>query len=416
MIKSFYSFLFYGFCIALLLLTSCQAKPTGCPVIDLDNPSGSIDLKVSELLDNIALVPLETRDNLVLSTAGTSFIVSNHYILANTGEKLLQFDRNGIFIRTLATKGSGPNEFVYINSMLIDEESQMFYYTGMGNYKSISCINLKTGEFPQTLYPDLSSFSIQAVDTQGNIYGFPLTTAIRIGGPAQKMDDSLFLAYRYDPSHKSLTKYTGSHPFVSENRGQVMFQRGDHIFFLSFPYADTLFKVEGNVLVPEYTVKLKNLMTDDFEKGGTSLRILLANSKGTLIDKKMSQLLITREGGEISSITVTNYSLDYLFLSKNLELRTIQTITIDPLAHTIDVNAYLKQMEERRGDEIKIAPAPSVSGLWGYYAVEAYNMIDLIDRALKGNQLSTSSRKALEELSAKIDEESNPVLIIGKIN
>ena len=380
-------------------------------MIDIDNPLGSVDLKISDLLDDITFVPLETRDNLVLSTAGTPFAITHNYILASTPEKLLQFDRQGNYIRTLANKGNGPNEFNSVMHLLVDEHRELIYYSQFSSKVSLTSIDLKTGLFPPFLKPDFPTFSIEEIDSDGSLYGFPSPTAINIEEPAKKMEDSVLLAFKYNPHHESVaTTYKSSHQFITNQLFRTLFRQGDHFFFYFPSYADTLYQLHQDQLIPQYRITLKNQLTDFF-KGGWFIRFLFSTSEGTVVVKRETQMLV----GD-NSINVINRPLDYLFINKKTDLQRIKSVVIDPIAFTVNMDNYMLLLSEHRDDEVMIDPIPLTSGVWGYYAVEAYNMIDLINGALNSNQLSASSRKALEELSAKIDEESNPVLIIGKIN
>ncbi|MCL2738382.1 MAG: 6-bladed beta-propeller [Bacteroidales bacterium] len=387
----------------LCLATSCTNTSGDIPVIDLDNPIGYIDLKLSDLLDDITIVPLETRDDLLLSTRA-SFTVSSRYILADVQDKLLQFDRQGKFIRTLATQGNGPNEFEVIVNPLIDEDQEIFYYSSYGRNRSISRISMKTATFPEPLYLDMPPFSIKEIDNKGNIYGFPAVV------------DSVLLAYRYSPADKSVTIYQRHHPFVAGGIDQEMYRQGDHIFFFSFPYSDTLFKIDGSKTIPQYIIKANNLRTRDLAKGDVGLKIRYSGAKGTIIEKWRQQVL-TNEYGR----TFGSYAIAYLFLNERQESQSIRSITIDPLALTIyelitikDADDYIKSLSEMQRRTL-IRPFPAISGLWGHIAVESADMIERIEQALKSSQLSTLQRKRLEEVSTKIDEDSNPVLIIGKV-
>ncbi|MDE5612675.1 MAG: 6-bladed beta-propeller, partial [Odoribacter sp.] len=50
------------------LLCSCgkQMKNEGIPVVELRKAVGKIDLKLSDLLENIRVIPLETRPDILL--------------------------------------------------------------------------------------------------------------------------------------------------------------------------------------------------------------------------------------------------------------------------------------------------------------------------------------------------------------
>ena len=379
---------------------SCQPLQTTCPIIDMDNPSGTIEMKISDLLDDIAIIPLETRDDLLLS-AGMSFIVTNNYILVTTRTALLQFDRNGKFIKVLANQGNGPNEYKNLFSSLIDEEREILYYRDYGDDK-ISRVNLKTGLFLEPLYPNVPRFYINAIDDEGNIYGFP------------GVSDSLLMAFKYSPDNKSTTYFKGIHPSFTGDAGQIMFKVNEQIFFLFFPHSDTLYRVEGDQMIPKYAIKMRDLVKANAYQGGMFLETTLSTTQGIVFQKGESQI-----HQDEYSISIFKYVRAYLFLDKNGALKSIRSITIDPIALTIDMENYIKIFNENPGNReaFKISPMPTVSGsgLWGHFAVEAYNMISLIHQAFEGNRLSSDQRKILEDIVNKIDEESNPILIIGKV-
>ena len=402
------SFRFAGLYL-LLLITSCQTKQKDILVIDMDNPKGSIDISISDLLDDITIVPLETRDDLLLSTEGMYFTVSDHYILVQTRDKLLQYDRQGNYIRTLAVKGNGPDEFNVIMDLQVSEKQDFIYYTSSMFPNSFTGINLTTGTFQTFPKPDLQSFSMRQTDAQGNIYGFPSTAIRRIEGSTAG-SDSLLLAYRYNPIEQTTTVFEGHHGFPSESAQiEMMFKQGDQIFFCVPAYSDTLFKIEGDKISPQYVMTVKNPLIDRIE-GGISIHPLISTTRATLFQKWYRQVSI----GE-RSVNVRNDLLAYLFLNETYELHWLKSVIIEPLALTIDLVDYITRTNEKSGVEVPIYPLPSVSGAWGYFAVEAYNMLELIDVALKGNHLSAVQCKTLENIASRIDKESNPVLIIGKI-
>jgi len=381
----------------VLSFFSCMNQQTTYPTIEIDSPTGTIEIKISDLLSDITIVPLETRDELLFS-AGMSFIVTNNYVLVITDKALIQFNRQGKFIRTLATKGNGPNEYNTLTFPLIDEEREILYYTQYED-NIINCINLRNGEFKEPLYLNVSCFSINSIDSEGNIYGFP------------KEKNSHLLAFKYNPANKNIIYYKGFHSSVSENTHKVMFKEDNQIHFLSFSYSDTLFKVEGKKIIPKYIVKMHNL--EKGYKGGVNLWITIPSTQGTIFHKMETQ--VQRDE---NSMYISSFDRGYLFLDKSGALKSIRSITIDPLALIIDIDNYIKKINNRPlSEEIKINPIPIIlgSGLWGYYAIEGCHMMSLIEQALDNKLLSSDQRIVLEGITGKIKEDSNPVLIIGKV-
>ena len=397
----------------LFLLSSCSATPAECPVVDLDNPSGFVDIRISDMLDNITLVPLETSDDMLLSTNGMIYTVTNNYIIVRTNEKLLQLDRQGKYLRTLAYRGNGPNEFNMIVGTYIDEKRELLYYRDSRSAESYPCINLKTGAFVEFSKPEVSPFNLTLMDTEGNMYGFLGRNTLRMmDNEEPKASDTLL--FRYNPVEKRIDFFTGHHRFVHNNSSRIITMQGGEIFFLCTPYSDTLFKIDGTKIIPRFVFKLKDQVTD-IQQGGMLTSIPFSCTLGMVVRNSRSNLTVSQSGGTINSITVANQSQTYLLLNRKGALQTIRSITVDPIAVTIDVDEYLKLSNEQRREKFKIGFLPTVSGVWGHYAVEAIDMVDMIEQALKGDQITPVQRKALEEVAKKIDYDSNPVLMIGKI-
>jgi len=410
------------FVISALWLIACQSRQTGIPVVDIDNPAGSVDLKISDLLDNITIVPLETNDELLLSTeGGTSFEVTNRYILVRTREKLLQFDRQGNYMRTLAYRGNGPNEFNMIMTTLIDEKRELLYYNDSrmsASDASVACIDLNNGRFLEFHNPGLSPTSIREIDAEGNIYGRntpPTRVEVSASGslslisPTEKVPDTLVLAYKYNRTDNSFTHFVSNRSFVADQRSTQLFRQGDHVSFLQLSYSDTLYRLEGSNMIPQYVIQLRNQMTD-MQKGGVTASFRASGRGSFIITKSEAKMTLSAD-----RITVNSNTLAYLFLDRAGVIKSIKSFTIDPVALTVDMNDFLKPRDQRSTVIPISSPLPRVSGSWGFYAIEALDMVELIDNALKGNSLSTNQRKALEEVAAKINDDSNPVLIIGKI-
>ena len=96
----------------LVLITSCTGGNRQKPVtvLDLQNPGQAMDIILSELIDDIRLVKIETKDEILLGQY-TNYLVGKEQIITIDSDKILQFSNNGEFVRTLAKAGNGPDEF-----------------------------------------------------------------------------------------------------------------------------------------------------------------------------------------------------------------------------------------------------------------------------------------------------------------
>ena len=85
------------------MLIGCKSTSSDLPEIILPLNAPEIQVKVSDLADNVRLVPLETNDSSLLP-GGFNILISKDYILALSQDEIQQFDRQGKHIRRLATK------------------------------------------------------------------------------------------------------------------------------------------------------------------------------------------------------------------------------------------------------------------------------------------------------------------------
>lgn len=126
------------------MLIGCKSTSSDLPEIILPLNAPEIQVKVSDLADNVRLVPLETNDSSLLP-GGFNILISKDYILALSQDEIQQFDRQGKHIRRLATKGRGPEEYQTYYSAFIDEPNGLLYLSEWDS--NLSSYNLHNGAF-----------------------------------------------------------------------------------------------------------------------------------------------------------------------------------------------------------------------------------------------------------------------------
>ena len=419
--------------ICLISTLSCSSGNREFMVIDVDAPTGTVDLKLSDLLSDIKIVPLETRESSQLISGGEGiplisgggFIrVSGKYIVHYNMSVMYLFDSNGKYLKLLAVAGGGPNEFRTISGLLIDDNRDIIYYSDIKNNAMIYRIDLLTGKHlePLEVILEKKNFSFAGMDNSGNIYGFFAGrggNVIRIGSStdSENSEDngSYSIAHRYNVENNTIEGIEGIVTFSSTGMNRSIAKYGENIWIYDSSYADTLFSYTKGELWPVMEIKMKDIMADPMV-GGHNLNVALAGSQGFLLQHSYSKVDIsTGASGDISSISVRRPTLKYLFADKDSgELLTVNSFYIDPIGATIDI---LKALDEKlRGEQlIGISEFIKVSGDYGYCLIDAYKMESLIEEALAGDKLSAQEKKSLETLAAVITEDSNPVIITGKI-
>ena len=127
------------FTLAFPLLTACQPKSETSMEIPTTNLreliSSTSTLTLNEEIEQVEYIPLRTTEDdhsLIDGVAGFAVTSKHIYVYPVKEQRIVLFNRQGDFIRTLITFGQGPGEF---NDMLSDiqtnEERNRLYLFGM---------------------------------------------------------------------------------------------------------------------------------------------------------------------------------------------------------------------------------------------------------------------------------------------
>jgi hypothetical protein len=132
--------------LCFLIILSCRQINT---VRNYDNKTKSandlpylIDIKnsfknfksvpLSSIVRELEYIPLETTPASILRIID-HVALSDSFIFVNDHTKLLQFDKQGKFIRQIGSKGRGPAEYLYINDFCIGKDNKNIYILNAGN-------------------------------------------------------------------------------------------------------------------------------------------------------------------------------------------------------------------------------------------------------------------------------------------
>lgn len=178
------------------LVTACnskQATPVDCITIDLPLKQTNHKIALSDLVDSLQYVPLETSDSSLIGAVDKLMVTDKGQILIldkYVANALFQFDQNGQFIRKIGRRGLGEGEYVEIEDFSYIDDKVMLWdvlskrlleYDFNGDFQcsysfnftaySIHCINahrvafcseytsnhalLKNDEYPAIIYVDL---------------------------------------------------------------------------------------------------------------------------------------------------------------------------------------------------------------------------------------------------------------------
>lgn len=126
-----------GMLFFVLLLIGCkkensfvrQEQRDGYTVTSFSIPGAQPEqgsMKLTEVMENARIVPLETTDDCLISW-GAKYYIGSSYILVFQEEYIALFDRGGHFERIVARQGRGPGEYVNYVDFCVDEKNELLF-------------------------------------------------------------------------------------------------------------------------------------------------------------------------------------------------------------------------------------------------------------------------------------------------
>lgn len=104
------------------------------------------DLKLSDLIDKCRLIPLETKDECVLSQ-NTTILTTTNYIIVLDGNGLYKFSPEGKFIKKLLSKGRGPSELPLSFSFLVNKKNNQIIFNSRSDNNELLVYDYEAERF-----------------------------------------------------------------------------------------------------------------------------------------------------------------------------------------------------------------------------------------------------------------------------
>ncbi len=272
----------------------------GITILPIFQKSSKILNNLSGIAKNIRFVALDNK--IPISNFHTNdVIVSKDYIFLATLYKVMQFDKNGKFIRYIGRRGQGPREFVQLSgaAMELDESNQLIYLLdGRGNKIQVYNFN---GEYQRTLKSGRNDCILSLIDSTSLLvsadfeYRFlklnvPYSRIIDAtnGNSIQEFNSSLY------PRKHSKEEYYGP------SLGCFHWRYNKTPYYLEYG-SDTIYKIANhkrtpvNVLTGSLKLEFKNLFR---KKSGNKLKVIstILRNKGAIFE--INQFLIFRLGND----------------------------------------------------------------------------------------------------------------------
>lgn len=369
------------------------------PVIYLDQNLDKIDLKLSDLLEEISVIHVEDRDDILISPNNQIFITDKKLYIYNNKD-IFEFDKTGKYIRTILRNGRGPGEILDLRSFMCDEKRGFFYYLELSK-EGIQCLDLNTLNHLDPIGNNTTNL-LKIIDEKGNIYG-------RIGafwtilGDKMEMPDSVILGFKYDYDEGKVSEYIAPVPFIS-GLDPALSRFGNDLCIISFGN-DTIYKMKGEKLIPISTLSVSDKLVN-WEDGGIYLYLNMAYSGGMIISREYSKL-------EHRSKPLIQKDYFNIYVDKNNKAHIIANFYIDPLDKSVDMYDVYERRNENK--PLDFNPILNISDEYAYYSFDPIRFIDYAKSALESDKLDNKFRDYYSYLIDNLNEDSNPVIILGKI-
>ena len=107
------------------------------------------EVKLSDIADSVEYIRLETTDEGLVKYFKPCLMrrTSKYYIFGEF-QNVMQFTRDGKFVRNIGRRGQGPGEYNYIRQVDVDEKAGKVYVQSTG--RRLNVYDLETGKFLQS--------------------------------------------------------------------------------------------------------------------------------------------------------------------------------------------------------------------------------------------------------------------------
>jgi hypothetical protein len=319
---------------------------------------GTREFLLSELTDAIDVVRLETGDNCLVKNIWKVFVTDSYIgVLEHDMRPYKLFDRKGRFIAQIGAVGQGPQEYTGVISSFIDEAAGRIYLSEFFNANRLLCYDL-TGKHIENI-----PFCYKQLAKPQFFVENGIVTIVQI--PVANKEVFLFqqnlkgeLIQSIPPSEEMDAWDFNGDIFTSRNGG---------VFSIHYTAVDTLFHydAQANRLTPQFNIQFgRDDMYATYREWPNHF-FVWTREKPVLIDKHTGKAWYVQ--------------------AKNDFLGGLET-------------SYF-----------------SCDNDYAVVSINAFRIREDLEKAVDRPGLSPEVRARMTELVNNIDDDDNPVLIIGRL-
>ena len=314
-----------AFLIFIVASTLCACKKDKASMLTVDFSAKNFAEKSIDLDDYVRSwnkVVLET-DSFCLIDKSSQIYPCKDYIIVYSPTKILMFDYEGKYVKTVTQGGSGPGELNYLSDCIVDEDSQKLYYLEIFDTEHIHYISLKdgtVGKIPIAVKKMLKSI----IFNYGSLACFPYVGNKTQACYTQDMNGNIL-----DTDPMKIEEPDG--PFVQSPIN--MFYLDEGILYQGI-YEDTVYTVADHkpaFVFSKGGIRLEDVNKKDIEENQVFFNSLFSSNNHSLLGRVVYVLKATDSEGQLLEMVPDEYRY-YLYDNNQKQVSEIVGCTFPPLS------------------------------------------------------------------------------------
>jgi hypothetical protein len=209
-----------------------------------------------DVISEIIYIPLETEEYSLLKNINDIFMVGEN-ILVSDYFSIHLFDSRGKYIKSISRKGQGPSDYFYVNTVIVDPVSSVFYL-----FTSTKIIkHTYEGVYLETIPKEKDAFTGLMTPERSILYYLPNRNVFKNDTSA------IYSLIETDTLGNILKTYPNPEPRYAEripnylNNRSPLYIWNQKIYFNEFGN-DTLFMLSGDSFIPQLVISLGDQKMD----------------------------------------------------------------------------------------------------------------------------------------------------------
>jgi hypothetical protein len=351
------------------------------------------DVSLSRIGSEPEYIALESKQECMLGEI-TKIALSDSFIYVSDGKKLLQFKRDGEFVKQIGLVGRGPGEYSSVADFYIDEQRRKIFLL---DYKHILVFDID-GLYKRSFYLDFRAIQIIAQDTNTLIFHDVNLYMKIIENSDINLPDTLYSIHITDTSGNNVVKIKHdvrkpNEPYINITSSPLYLFNGTAHFLETG--IDTLYKFNKSNREPYAFFNLGKMKMDP--------RMVDKEKYGKQLKNKLWIVSLVEDNNYFFVDLMQSLSDSISYCLVNKRTSEIAILRSKGLLNDIDegINFWPRSIYK-------------VSILIDY--VDAFKFLDFINKKLEGEPkgIDLSRLNQFRVLKGKLTETSNPVLMILK--